>query len=133
MQNSWSPSIILDETVEHFPEGGEGLSLPGPDPDEVDMAANGLVLHLAMALIDVVLLVAAIEVRDLGVIIFATLAFDRRASLQRQLSWTSIYVFCFRPKRNVEYNNAKPMILIVTSFPLTYVPQISTLITALWK
>ena len=43
--------------------------MPGPDPDEVeeDMAAKGLVLHLAITL-DVVLLVAAPEVRD-GVII----------------------------------------------------------------
>ena len=59
---------------------GEGPSLPGPDPDEADedMAAKGLVLHLAITL-DVVLLVAAIEVRD-GVIIVA-LEFDRRSSI----------------------------------------------------
>ena len=38
--------------------------------DEEDMAAKGLVLHLAMAL-DVVRLVTAIEVRD-GVIIIAS-------------------------------------------------------------
>ena len=62
-------------------EGGEGFSLPGPEEDveEDDMAANGLVLHLATALIDVVLLVvAAIEARDIGVIIIAALVFDRR-------------------------------------------------------
>lgn len=59
---------------------GEGPFLPGPDPDEVeeDMAAKGLVLHLAITL-DVVLLVAATEVRD-GVII-AAFEFDRRASI----------------------------------------------------
>ena len=39
-------------------------------PEEEDMAAKGLVLHLAMAL-DVVRLVTAMEVRD-GVIIFSS-------------------------------------------------------------